>query len=109
MRVSFWEILRRSKEGPFIEEKQFDLSIFKKTQELQKKYGIKYDPQKPLDRDGDLSDRVYQAGLELFLDLGTYCPTTKRVIRVTEEELKSEIESCAEVISLGQGEDKVEM
>ena len=109
MKVSFWEILRRSKEGPIIEEKQFDLSIFKKTQELQKKYGIKYDPEKPLDLDGDLSDRVYQAGLELFLDLGTYCTTTKRVIRVTEEELKSDMESCPEVVSLGQGEDKVEM
>ena len=109
MKVSFWEILRRSKEGPIIEEKQFDLSIFKKTQELQKKYGIKYDPEKPLDLDGDLSDRVYQAGLELFLDLGTYCTTTKRVIRVTEEELRSDMESCPEVISLGQGQDKVEM
>ncbi len=109
MKVSFWEILKRSKEGPIIEEKQFDLSIFKKTQELQKKYGIKYDIGKPLDLDGDLSDRVYRAGLELFLDLGTYCTTTKRVIRVTEEELKSDMESCPEVVSLGQGEDKVEM
>lgn len=109
MRLPLWEILKRAKEGPMVEEKQFDLSIFKKTQELQKKYGIKYDPEKPLDRDGHLSDRVYQAGLELFLDLGTYCTTTKRVIRITEEELKSEMESCPEVVSLGQGEDKVEM
>lgn len=109
MTVPFWEILKRSKQGPIIEEKQFDLSIFKKTQELQKKYGIKYDPEKPLDVEGDLADRVYHAGLELFLEIGTYCTTTKRVIRVTGEELKSEIEACPETISLGQGKDRVEM
>ena len=38
MKTSFHEILLRSKEGPIIEEKEFDLSLFKKTQELQKKY-----------------------------------------------------------------------
>jgi methylamine--corrinoid protein Co-methyltransferase len=74
MRLSLWEILLRTKQGPIVEEKQFDLSIFKKVQELQKKYDIRYDPEKPLDVDGDLADRVYQAGIELFLDLGTYPP-----------------------------------
>jgi methylamine--corrinoid protein Co-methyltransferase len=109
MRLPLWEILKRAKEGPMLEEKQFDLSLFKKTQELQKKYGIKYDPDKPIDVDGHLSDRLYQAGLELFLDLGTYCTTTRRVIRVTEEELKHEMKLCPEVVTMGQGEDRVEM
>jgi methylamine--corrinoid protein Co-methyltransferase len=109
MRLSFWEILKRSKEGPILEEKEFDLLIFKKTQELQKKYGIKYDPNNPLDLEGTLSDRIYQAGWELFLDIGTYCTTTKRVIRVSEEELRHEIGACPESIWLGQGEDRVQM
>jgi methylamine--corrinoid protein Co-methyltransferase len=109
MRLSFWEILSRSRGGPVVEEKEFDLSIFKKTQELQKKYGIKYDPTKPIDTKGDIADRVYQAGVELFLDIGTYCTTTKRVIKVTEQELQSEINSCPEVIEMGQGEDRVGM
>lgn len=109
MRLSFWEILKRSKEGPILEEKEFDLLIFKKTQELQKKYGIKYDPDKPIDLEGELSDKVFHAGWELFLDIGTYCTTTRRVIKVSEEELKQELESCPEVIWLGQGEDRVPM
>lgn len=37
MTLSLSEILLRSKEGPIIEEKTFDMSIFMKTQELQKK------------------------------------------------------------------------
>ncbi len=109
MRLPLSEILKRSKEGPLLEEKQFDLSIFKKTQELQKKYEIKYDPSKPLDVEGDLADRVYLAGRELFLDIGAYCTTTKRAIKITEKELDDELAACPDHIFLGQGEDRVKM
>lgn len=109
MRLSLSEILVRSKEGPIIEEKQFDLSIFKKTQELQKKYGIRYDPAKPLDTEGDLADRVYHAGRDLFLDIGAFCTTTKRAIKLTERELDDELSACPAEIPLGQGEDRVMM
>jgi methylamine--corrinoid protein Co-methyltransferase len=109
MGLTLSEILRRSKEGPIIEEKQFDLSIYRKTQALQKKYGIRYDPNHPLDVTGELADRVYQAGCELFLDLGAYCTTTRRAIKVTEEELRDEIASCPDKIELGQGPDRVQM
>jgi methylamine--corrinoid protein Co-methyltransferase len=109
MALPFWEIMNRSKEGPIVEEKQYDLSLFKKTQELQKKYGIKYDPAKPLDIEGGLADRVFQAGRELFLDLGAYCTTTKRAIKVTEKELKEEIQSRPDVVEMGQGQDRVKM
>ena len=109
MGLTLSEILLRSKQGPMIEEKQFDLSIFKKTQALQKKYGIRYDPESPLDLTGDLADRVYQAGCELFLDLGAYCATTHRAIRLGEKELREEIASCPDQIELGQGADRVKM
>jgi len=109
MRLSVWEILLRTKEGPIIEEKQFDLSIFKKVQELQQKYDIKYDPEKPLDVDGNMADRVYQAGVEFFLNIGTYCTTTRRVIKLTEQELQAEIDSCPDALELGQGEDRVKV
>ena len=94
MRLTLSDILQRSKEGPILEEKQFDLSIFKKTQELQKKYMIRYDPNHPVDTNGDLADRVYQAGRELFLAIGAYCTNTRRAIKVTEKELDEEISAC---------------
>jgi methylamine---corrinoid protein Co-methyltransferase len=107
MRLTFSDILTRSKEGPILEEKQFDMSIYKQTQELQKKYGIKYDPEHPLDTIGDIADRVYQAGRELFLDIGAYSTTTRRAIKVTEKELDDEIAACPHEIELGQGADRV--
>src|SRR5208283_3172991 len=109
MGLTLFDILQRSKEGPILEEKQFDMSIFKKTQELQKKHGITYDPEHPLDTTGELADRVYQAGRELFLDIGAYSTTTRRAIKVTEKELDEEIAACPQEIELGQGPDKVKM
>lgn len=109
MMTSFHEILLRSKEGPLVEEKEFDMSLFNKTQELQKKYDIRYDPEKPLDLDGTTADRLFQAGVELYLDQGTYCSTTHRVIRVSEEELFDAIAACPEEIELGEGDDRVRM
>ena len=109
MGLTFPEILLRSKEGPIIEEKQFDLSIFKKTQELKKKYDIRYEPDHPLDLTGSLADRVFEAGRELFLDIGAYCTTTRRAIKVTENELHDEIAVCPDEIELGQGQDRVKM
>jgi methylamine--corrinoid protein Co-methyltransferase len=99
----------RSKQGPIVEEKIFDMSIFSRTQELQKKYGIKYDPDKPVDITGEMADRVYQAGVELFLEGGTYCTPPRRVIRVSEQELQAELDSCPKEVVLGQGEDQVKM
>ena len=109
MTLSLPEILVRSKGGPIIEEKTFDMSLFRKTQELQKKYDIKYDPERPVDTKGDVADRVYQAGCELFLEMGTYCTPPRRVIKVTEKELQSAIDSCPQEVVLGQGDDQVRM
>jgi methylamine--corrinoid protein Co-methyltransferase len=109
MALSFWEIIARSKSGPMVEEKQFDLALFKKTQDLQKRYGIKYDPEKPMDLEGSMADRVYLAGTELFLDLGAYCTTTKRVIKISREELEGELESCPNFVEMGSGPDRVKM
>lgn len=109
MRLTLSEILLRSKEGPIIEEKQFDLSLFKKTQELKKKYEIRYDPEHPIDVTGSLADRVFQAGRELFLDMGAYCTTTRRAIKVTEKEIDEEIAACPEEITLGQGQELIRM
>jgi len=109
MRLPLWEILVRSKKGQLMDEKQFDLSIFKKAQELQQKYGIKYDSEQPIDVTGEIADRIFHAGVEFFLDIGTYCVDTRRVIKINEQEMQDEIVACPQEISLGQGDDRVNL
>ena len=107
MRLPLWEILARSKQGPIIEEKQFDLSIFRKGEELKQKYGINYNPEEPIDVTGEIADRVFHAGVEFFLNIGTYCINTRRVIKISEQELLDELAVCPQEIELGQGDDRV--
>ena len=109
MRIPLWDILLRTKDGPIIEEKAFDLSIFRKVQELQKKYNIKYDPVNPIDIDGATADRVFQAGIEFYVAMGTYCTNTHRVIKLTEQELQAEIAACPDEYELGRGKDRVKV
>jgi methylamine--corrinoid protein Co-methyltransferase len=53
-----------------------------------KEYGIKYDPKFPIPSDDDLADRLFQAGMKLYSEVGTYCIDTERVIQFTSEELQ---------------------
>jgi len=56
-----------------------------------------------------MAHRLFKAGAQLYLDQGTYCSTTHRVIKVSEGELFDAIEACPEEIELGEGEDRVRM
>lgn len=63
------------------------MEVFKKITELQKKFNIQFDPQIPVPEDDDLADRVFQAGVELFLSVGIYNAGSGRIIRFDKEEL----------------------
>ena len=109
MTVPFWEILNRSKSGPIVEEKQYDLALFKKTQELQKKYGIKYDPAKPVDVEGEhgrpdlcSGDGTLSRPRDLLYDDQTGDQGFRRRIEGRDP-------SRPEAVEMGQGRDRVKM
>lgn len=86
--VNFPEIVDRALNGPILPEKDFDQKIFMpKVAELISKYGIKYDCNKPVPSDDDLADRVFQAALDLYTKVGSYCIDSNRTIRFTREEI----------------------
>ena len=106
----FHEILLRSKQGPLVEEKEFDMSLFRKTQELQKKYDLHYDPEKPLDLDGTMADRLFQAGVRAVPrpgDLLQHHPSGHQGQRSRSS--STAIEACPEAMELGEGADRVRM
>ncbi|UCF91126.1 MAG: monomethylamine:corrinoid methyltransferase [Desulfobacterales bacterium] len=103
-----WEILQRSHTGPFCEEKDFMPKIFApKLKEIVKKYAIKYDPQTPVPADNDLADRVWQAGWELFREVGLYNTDTNRIIKVAEDEIKEALYTAKGEYWVGAGKDAV--
>lgn len=76
------EIYQRSRSGKFMKEVEYDLMLAKRVQELLKEYNIKYDPNNVCPADDDLADRVFQAGLQLLVDVGAYHLDTQRVIKI---------------------------
>lgn len=103
--INFWEVIKRSEKGPFIKEGEFDRKVGKVASQLVKKYDIRYDPEQVVPSDDDLADRVYQAGLELFLELGIYCKDTSRLITFSRDEVEWALKYAPAAVAYGQGDD----
>ena len=56
-----------------------------------------------------MADRVWEAGLQLFVEIGAYCQTTERCIRFTKDEVLDILGQVRDEITLGIGKDAVVM
>jgi len=101
----FWDIVKRSEKGPFIKEAEFDRKVGTLARQYVKKYGIRYDPEQVVPADDDLADRVYQASLELFLELGVYCRDTSRLMTFQRAEVAWALKHAPTSVTYGQGAD----
>jgi len=99
------EIYRRATTGQICAEKDFDLKRFIPTvRSLVKKYDIEYDPTTPVPSDDDLVERVWQAGRELFLNVGVYCVDTERIIMFDPVELDQALAHAPRPVIVGTGQ-----
>lgn len=103
--ISFWDVLERSETGKLIEEDAFNWRIFELANEMVERYDIAFDPETVVPADDDLADRMYQAGLDLFLELGVYCRDTGRLIEFTRDEVEWAVKHAPDTVTYGQGRD----
>jgi len=107
--ISFLEVLERATTGPMMSAKEYDMKVFiPAVREVVKKYKIKFDANQPCPHDNDLADRVYQAGLELYSKVGSYCTDTERTINFTKEEIEEAVYECPKEVYFGEGPDRVQ-
>jgi methylamine--corrinoid protein Co-methyltransferase len=92
-----------------MKESDFDMAIARRVPELVKKYGLKYDPKALVPSDDDMAARLYQAGLDLFLEMGAYNVSTQRRILYTKDEVEEAIALAPRDFALGTGKDAVIM
>ena len=102
-------LVERSESGPYMKESEYDLALSRKTRELVKKHGLKFDPQVLVPADDDLADRLYQAGLELFLEMGVYNQSTERRMLFSREEVEAGVGTAPHTITVGMDKDAVVM
>ena len=101
------EIMQRSENGPFMKEAEYDMSLARKTAELVRKYAIKFDPQVLVPSDDEMTDRLYQAALELFLEVGVYNQSTERRILFSRDEVEVAVATAPNTVTLGCGKDSI--
>ncbi|MEN6441850.1 MAG: monomethylamine:corrinoid methyltransferase [Syntrophobacter sp.] len=108
--VPFWEVADRAiSTGRLRKVKDFDFNLFDVATRLIKEYGIVYDPKVPIPADDDLADRIYEAGVKLYTEVGTYCIDTNRIIFFTEKEIReavAEVSLLPREIEIGTGLEK---
>ena len=104
--MDFWDVMNRFDEGPIMAENEFDLHVYSTARELKEKYEIKYNPQEPVCLDSSMADRLFDAAVSFFVEVGVYCLDTRRVCRFTEEELNCSLNNAPEAVSFGQGKDR---
>ncbi len=110
MGLTMWDIWERAETGPICPTRKFEIQVFfRKVQELVKKYDIKYDAESIVPTDDTLIDNVYQAGLELLLEVGVLCTDTERLIKFNEQEVNDALKAVPKELTIGQGKDAVNM
>jgi methylamine--corrinoid protein Co-methyltransferase len=103
--IGFWDVYERSETGRFIKEQEFDKQVGTVANQLVQKHGIRFDREQVIPSDDQLADKVYQAALELFLELGIYCRDSSRLIRFSPEEVRWALDHAPTTVTYGQGPD----
>jgi methylamine---corrinoid protein Co-methyltransferase len=105
--IDYLDVIERAMTGAYCTEMDFTMKVLvPKLAEVVAKYSIKYDPDTPVPSDDDLADRVFQAGFELYRDVGLFCPDSQRVIKFTGDELREALRDAPSETILGEGKEQ---
>jgi methylamine--corrinoid protein Co-methyltransferase len=104
--IDFLGICERALNGPIMTESDFDMNIFMpKLAQVIQKYDIRYDPATPVPSDDALADRVFQAAVDFFSEVGVYCQDTNRTIRLTRDEIEEGVAEPSPPCRVGEGKE----
>jgi hypothetical protein len=104
------EVLDKSQNGPVCLEKDFDFKLLvPELRRVIKEYDIEFDPKIPVPSDNTLADSLWNAAMDLYLEVGTLCTDTHRRIIFTEEEMKEALGNFPGKFTMGYGRDSKEI
>jgi methylamine--corrinoid protein Co-methyltransferase len=105
--VQLLDVMEKALNGKPMNETDYQLKLFApKVMEKVREHKIKFDPSNPIQNDNSMADEVFEAGLELLLDVGAYCTTSGRVISYTEAEIKDQLRNAPSKLHFGEGRDR---
>lgn len=108
--VNFIDVLDRAATGPMMTQKDFDVKVFiPALRKVLKKYDLKWDKKQVVSTDDALADRVFEAAVEFYSEVGTYITDTERIIKFTESEILEAVDDAPKETYFGEGPDRCVM
>ena len=105
--VQILDVMHKALNGKPMSETDYQLKLFApKVQEKVREHRIKYDPENPIPTDNSMIDEIFEAGMELLLDVGAFCTSSGRVISFTEQEVREALKGAPSKLYFGEGRDK---
>ncbi len=105
--LSLLDIAERTQKGPKMEVNDWNMGMFRKMNELVKRYDIKANSGGAwFNLDRDIEDRVFQAALDFLTEMGMYCVTTSRVVQFSRDEVRQAIAEMPHSIIVGADRDQ---
>jgi len=105
LRTGPLEVERRAREGSYISSKSFDLQLSRTIAELEREYGVSYDPGELAPDDPSLAKAVFEAGLALVEEVGIYVVELERTAVFSREEVVEVLRRAEKELVLGKGSD----
>lgn len=103
-----WDIYLRSTEGKPVSETEFDAKILPiRLMELAKEYDIAFSPEEIIPTEKSVRKNIFDAAIDLLVDVGYYNTSTGRIIEFDEKEIKHHLNLLPEEYTMGQGSDRV--
>ncbi len=104
--ISLFEVAERASSGPRMDEKEWNMGLFRKMQQLTREYNLTYSgPDLFFNVDDDYVDRAFEASVNFLSQTGVYCITSNRVIRFTEDEVREGLKEAPGELAVGEGKD----
>jgi len=108
--INFIDVLDRAATGPMMTQKEFDVKVFiPALRKVLKKYDIKWDKSEVVNTDDTLADRVFEASIEFYSEVGTYITDTERIIKFTKSEILEAVDDAPKETYFGEGPDRCVM
>ena len=105
--VQVLDVMEKALNGPPMSENDYQLRRYaSKVQEKVREYKIEFDPENPVPSDNTLADDLFEAGLELLVDVGAYCMDSSRVISFSESEVREGLRRAPSRVFFGEGRDR---
>jgi methylamine--corrinoid protein Co-methyltransferase len=102
--ISLVEVADRMRSGT---DKEWSMALFQKITQLVKEYDIHCPTETSewQNTDNSLADAAWQAAVDFVVDMGCFCLNRERVVKFTEEEVKTAIRSMEKEVVMGAGKD----